>query len=445
MERLTPHMTKALKGPLFTWKNASDLMRTAQGAALAMVLSLCAASAFARDVPVSNAEELQAALQEAGGGDRLLLQAGNYGRLSMWPGGKIDPRFDGTVTIQSADPKQPAVFTELDLSKARNIVFQNLVFDFQAEAGKPSYHRSFEIKNSADIAVLGSLFDGDDAHGVGPKADGYPTGIGLSLRKSDRIRVENNVFRNFYRGLTVGQSDGSIVRGNDISGIRSDCMTFVQVTNLLIENNHLHDFRRSPTAGDHADMIQFWTYGTKIPTSNVTIRGNVLNIGSGDDTQSLFMRNEAVDSQDGGKLMYYRDILIEDNIIINGHLHGITIGETNGLTIRNNTLIRVPRTGPAKESIARGSKTWMPRINVSKNSVNVTLEGNIAPKIKEQPGWKVENNLAIQDTSLMEPGHYTRVFQNGLADKPYAVENYIAKPGGPADRPGLGAARLSRY
>ena len=438
-------MTRALKGPSFPWKNASYLMRTAQGAALAMVLSLCAATAFARDIPVSNAEELQAALQEAKGGDRLLLQAGNYERLSMWPGGKIDPRFDGTVTIQSANPEQPAVFNELDLSNGRNIVFQSLVFDFQAKAGKPSYHRSFEIKNSADIAILGSLFEGDNAHGVGPKADGYGTGIGLSLRKSDRVRVEGNVFRNFYRGLTMGQSSGNIVRGNDISGVRSDCMTFVQVTDLLIENNYLHDFRRSPTAGDHADMIQFWTYGTDKPSSNVTIRGNVLNMGSGDNSQSLFMGNEAVRGQGDDKSMYYRDILIEDNIIINSHLHGITIGASNGLAIRNNTLIRVPRPDKKADTIGRGAQQYMPRINVSKDSVNVILEGNIAPKIKGQPGWKVENNLAIQDTSLMEPGHYTHVFQNGLADKPYALENYIAKPGGPADRPGLGATRLSRH
>ena len=157
------------------------------------------------------------------------------------------------------------------------------------------------------------------------------------------------------------------------------------------------------------------------------------------------MRNEAVDSQGGGKAMFYRNIVIEDNVIINGHLHGITMGATNGLKIRNNTLVRTPRRGAAAAPKGRGPKHWMPRIKVAENSINVTLENNIAPQIRNvQDGWKVKGNLAIQDIALMEPGHYTQVFQNGLAKAPYALENFITKPGGVADKRGLGAAQLSK-
>ncbi|WP_044025832.1 right-handed parallel beta-helix repeat-containing protein [Roseobacter litoralis] len=375
-------------------------------------------------------------------GDVLVLQGGEYGILALWPKGKVDPRFPGPVTLRSKDSQQPAIFTGLRLNDAQNMVFQQILFDYRATSGSFK-ERPFEIKNARNIVITDSVFDGDNAHGTGIRGDGYGAGLGLSIRNSNDIRIENNMFKNFYRGLTMGSGNGNIVRGNDLSGMRSDGMNFVKVTNLLIENNYVHDFRRNMEARDHADMIQFWTNGAETPTTDIIIRGNVLNIGAGDHTQSLFMRNEAVDSQGKGRAMFYRNILIEDNVIINGHLHGISIGETDGLTIRNNTLIRAPRRGQIPPPSGRGPKHWMPRIKVADKSVNVTLQNNVAPAIRVTgQRWRVVGNLAIQDMSLMQPGHYTRVFENGLAAAPYALDNFRTRAGGEADQAGLGATRL---
>ena len=89
-------------------------------------------------------------------------------------------------------------------------------------------------------------------------------------------------------------------------------------------------------------MIQFWTSGTTSPSTNITIRGNILNSGAGDWTRSIFMRNEMVDLGLAGDEMFYQNILIENNVIYNAHAHGITVGETDGLTIRNNTILYNP-------------------------------------------------------------------------------------------------------
>ena len=59
-------------------------------------------------------------------------------------------------------------------------------------------------------------------------------------------------------------------------------------------------------------------------------------------TQSIFMRNEVVDQGLAGANMYYQNVLIENNIIYNAHTHGITVGETIGLTIDHNTALTEP-------------------------------------------------------------------------------------------------------
>lgn len=427
------------------YRSLSDGICTLLGYATAVLLTvlLSTQSALARDIAVADAAALHHALQEVQAGDRLLLAEGDYGTLDLWPQGSVDPRFDGTVTIASADPAHPAVFSRLKLTEARNMVFSNLVFDYRAKPGGDGA-KPFLITNSSDIIIRDSLFDGDNASGMGPELDGYGAGFGLNVSRSSLITIEDNIFRNFYRGLVMGGGDGYIVRGNDISGIRSDGMNFTRVTNLLIEKNYVHDFRRSLGAGDHADMIQFWTINNKTPTTGVIIRENILNIAGGDHTQSIFMRNEAVDSQNGGRAMFYHDITIEQNVIINAHLHGITVGEADGLIIRNNTLIRVPRKGTMAASQGRGPGEWGPRIRVKSASVNVSIRDNIAPGVKDSVlGWDVLDNLIIQDQALMRPGHYTKVFKNGLAPAPYDLANFIYKADGLAARAGLGATLLT--
>lgn len=85
-----------------------------------------------------------------------------------------------------------------------------------------------------------------------------------------------------------------------------------------------------------------------------------MDIGEGDKTQSIFMRNDLVDRGLAGEEMYYQNILIEGNVILNGHKHGITVGETDGLIIQNNTILSIG------SSDTRYSST--PTINVSGDS-----------------------------------------------------------------------------
>ncbi|MBP1804923.1 right-handed parallel beta-helix repeat-containing protein [Rubellimicrobium aerolatum] len=390
------------------------------------------AQAAPREIRLADPSELAGALVASEGGDVLLLAGGDWGRLEIvrrdWPEG-------APLVLRSADPADPPRFSTARVALTGNVVLDGLVFDYDFTPGDPPHLRPFEITNSRGVTLRDALFDGDDAREMGPASDGFPTAFGLSITGSSDVVLEDSEIRGFFRGLVVSKSDSVIVRGNDLHGIRMDGMNFAQVRDVLIEANHIHDFERSLESGDHADMIQFWTNRTEAPSVGITIRDNLLNSGQGWYTQSIFMRNDQVDRGIAGREMFYRDVLIEGNFILNAHLHGITVGETDGLSIIGNTVVRNPRS----EGEDDNPGLWTPQIRVQEGSTNVRIAGNVTSKIggwEEQPDWIVDGNFFVQDRTRMEPNFYGTVFVGG---DPTAPASFAPRPGGPLDGVDLGA------
>lgn len=388
---------------------------------------------------VSDHAELQIALSQARGGDTIFLEAGEYGSLSLLGHRDQFLKFDGPVTITSADPGNPAVFSALDVREASGLVFKDLHFDYTQSEGAPIWGKPFRVWDSTDISFIGNRFTGDVARNLSEADNGYPTGFGLHVRSSDNITISENEISGFFRGLVLGGGDNLVVTRNEIHGIRMDGMNFAGVQGVLIEGNQLHNFVRSPTAGDHSDMIQFWTKGTTRPSTDIVIRDNILDLGAGHQTQSIFMRNDMVDRGLAGPEMFYRDILIEGNVIVNGHLHGITVGEVNGLVIRNNTVLA------ADGGIAGGvvNSVQIPRISVATTSTDVTIIQNVTSSVngfRDQADWTVADNVFVQKIDPNAPSFYSDMFVTSsleLVDGRYMI---VARPDSEIVRLDAGAA-----
>ena len=377
---------------------------------------------------VSSLLQLYDALASATGGETILLNGGDYGNMFLGTKTKFDITFPSNVTIASADPGNPAVFSGLDIRGAANLTFDGIKFDYEFTSGDQIWLRPFSVSGASNITIRNSTFDGDVAEGVSKVSDGYGFAIGLSFRGSTGVSLENNEFFDFHRGIVIGESADVTVRGNDVHSIRMDGMNFSQITGAVIEDNYIHDFRGSPDSGDHRDMIQFWTAGTDAPSTDITIRNNHLDIGDGTSTQSIFMRNDLVDRGIAGAEMFYRDIVIENNVIVNGHAHGITVGETNGLTIRNNSVLHADG-----QTAGTGALVEIPRINISKNSTDVTIAQNATAGINGHEGqsdWTVRDNAFVQDRDPNAPGYYGDVFISTSMESVEGVHDFRALPGG---------------
>lgn len=410
---------------------------------LFFLLASCAvnwASAGAAEtlLQVDSREELTAAITEAEPETTIEIAPGDYGALKIMreAGGRDQP-----ITLKGSNPDNPPRFSSLDLLDARHIVLDTLVFDYEYQPGDKIHLRPFQIIDAQDITIKNTLFDGDLAVAA-PDEEPSPTAFALGITSSSHVTIFDSTFRLFFRGIVVAQGKNVVLKNNELHSLRMDGLNFAETNDVLIEGNRIHDFDRVLNSADHADFIQFWTNRTKSPSENITIRGNILNSGDGWYTQSIFMRNDLVDRGLAGREMYYRNVLIEDNVIINAHLHGITVGETDGLIIRNNSVIRNSRSeGPDDNPVL-----WIPQIRVSPAANNVSIIGNVTSKIEgfaDQPDWAVENNFFIQDRKPNEPGFYDQVFVAARSGDPNRLENFAPLPSGLLDGTGLGSSILA--
>lgn len=323
-------------------------------------------------VNVSSAAQLDAALASARGGDVIRLASGNYGAIT------IEGRsYAGDVTITSANPGAAAVFNDVTVRNVSNLAFSNV--NFEGAAGRTSGDL-VTVTGSRGITISNADFEGYNIGGVQN---------GLSVTNSSDIQLSGSELADFYYGAGFRKVDNLRILSNDVHSMDFDGLRLAQVTNVLIQGNRLHDMD-GPVDGGHRDMIQFWTAQTDAPSANVTIRDNVLDIGDGRMIQSLFIYNEAVVREGKGAAMYYRNFLIEDNRIEGVHPHGIYVGETNGLTIRDNVVVKDPTSGAYKQG-------WEPVIEVVPRSTGVTITGNTTHEIVpgSNPGWNVSGNKLV--------------------------------------------------
>lgn len=389
---------------------------------------------------VSTSAELYVALSQAKGGETILLAGGNYGDFKLLSKSGFNYRFPTNVTMRSSDPDDPAVFNSVDVRSGANITFDGILFDYVFQPNTPIYVKPFHFTDCDNITIRNSVFDGDLAQGVSAGDDGLGYGMGLVMGSSQGSTVENNEFFNFFRGIAMGSGSDARIVGNDIHDLRMDGMNFSEMQGIVIEDNYVHNFKRSKLKSDHADMIQFWTNNTDKPSTDILIRGNVLTSAKGDSTQTIFMRNDQVDRGLRGDEMFYRNVTIEQNVIVNGHTHGILLGESENVRIRNNTLLRNQASAIGQN---RTRQVKIPSIKLASASREVVISGNLSASFpKNQPNWTVENNMTIQDISIMQPGYYHQIFKDAITGDPGNLDNFSVLPGGPADRPGLGADLL---
>jgi len=382
------------------------------------------------DIIVSSADELQAALATASDGATIRLMAGNYGALEL-------TGFARDLTLV-ADRDAPAVLSRMDLREVQGLTFDGLVFDFEPVPGALHQVKPFKISQSQDITIRNALFDGGDALDTGTVADGYGTGIGLSIGSSQGITLENSEIRGFWKGLTMGNNDDVVLKGNAFHDMRSDGITMGSMWNTRIENNHFHDFQGAPGSGDHTDMIQLLGSSGGRPSEALTVRGNIFNIGEGTGAQALFLSNKAAQYDDGTDL-FHRDFVIEDNLILNKYKNGLFVSQVDGLVLRNNTVLHFdPVGGPNGDSA-------VPIIAVHPDSRNVVIADNVAAAVSghaDQADWTVSGNVTVQNRSPIEPNHYSVHFLDPTGSFALDLAKLTVRPDSVIAEQGAGASML---
>ena len=296
----------------------------------------------------NSAQSLTAALNAAKSGDTILLEAGNYSNVQI-----KNLVFDGTVTIASKDPGNPATFTGLVVTGSENLTFQNLHMDFSS----PWTVWNAQIVSSKNIELNNLNFHGSLN---GNPADDQNA---LLIRSSENVKVVGSEFQEFSHAVSMMNSNGVRIDANSFHDLRSDGVMGAGTSNVQIVGNVFTDFY--PADGDHPDAIQFLTRGTTEKAHDILVSGNLITRGDGGIIQGVFITDQIG--------LGYDRVTVTDNVVTGGMYNGIMVAMANGVVIDGNV---VASYSDQKSWIRVGDST---NVQMSNNQAGAyILQGNTA-------------------------------------------------------------------
>jgi Concanavalin A-like lectin/glucanases superfamily/PKD domain/Right handed beta helix region len=354
----------------------------------------------------------------------------------------VEVRLDGInsfktpVTIRPLNPRTAFNISYLKLTKSSNLVFDGLPFSMHRQSAVATGPSNIDISGSQNITFSNCIMKGT-AKGYLTEATLNDRSANLSLiRESDHITFAGNNISGYYQGLQFLETTRITVTGNEIYQVQADGMRMGGVADVVISGNYFHDFLGSDQEANHSDMLQLWSTNAVIKSNNILVSDNRFISGDGSATQSIFMRNELADQPTERKDQYYRNITIENNLIYNGHSHGITVGETNGLTIERNTLLHNPQS-----TIGNGTTrvSWAPTIHVSKHSTDVRIANNITKAVNAGPDAVIQGNLTVNEGSSSPQDSVNQLFVGAASGGELPPLALHVLPDSVADVPNLGS------
>jgi len=315
-------------------------------------------------VVVSSSAELSVVLSTARAGDTVLLNAGAYTGISI-----ANLNAGGNITIASADVAHQATLVDLQISGSTGLTFKNLEVAVGADSNRTGAIGVFDSH--------GIHFDHLNVHG---SLDGTPTGDtdAFRIKNSEDVSVTNSELQQLRIAIGHGDSAKLNFSGNYIHDIGMDGIHGGGSSNVTIANNYFTNFYQP--AGIHADAIQFYSGNIVKLVHDITITGNVVSQGVGQEIQGIFMRNEEAAGE-------FRNVKVSDNLILGGNSNGIAVADTHDLEITNNTVVS-----------RSGQLSW---INVESDDGAVVVSGNSAAKFNFDPNTQIiesGNQININST-----------------------------------------------
>jgi len=255
-------------------------------------------------------------------------------------------------------------------------------------------------------------------------------GINLGLEGKWHI-ARNNVVKNVRFGITVA-AEGSTAEYNQVINFAGDG---INATNhgAVLQYNVIKNCYN--VDGNHDDGIQGYLANVGFgQVRNVVLRGNVI-INQEDPDQPFPGTLQGIGCFGGP----YVDWLIENNVVMTNHWHGITLYQADGGTIVNNTIF-----SPWYYQSQANYETWMDvgrYYDAEQQAYGETpvVRNNIA-HLFQLSGCDADHNIRI--TRAMNADAYFADWPNWdlrLADGSPAID-----AGNPAGAPALDADELFR-
>ncbi len=266
-------------------------------------------------------------------GDTILLHTGEYGELV------IDGYYNARpITIAAAEGQTPR-FHRVVVRSSSNWILRGLLVSPQFAPGE----KPRSLVALASHGWRGPIHDVTVAHctirsaentaGWSKKDWNTRACNGMSV-SGTRMTLRNNHVKNVNFGISVGATH-SLIEGNIVENFAGDGLRGLGDHTTFQSNTVKNCY---DVNDNHDDGFQSWTVGPKgVGTGRVVgvvLRGNTI-IDYEDDDQPHRGALQGIGCFDG----MFEDWVIENNVVIVNHYHGITLLGARNCRIVNNTVI----------------------------------------------------------------------------------------------------------
>ena len=321
-------------------------------------------------------------------GDRIVLYDGYHGSVSI-----IGHYNSAVITVAAASGHKPGL-SKLLVRSSSNWVLEGLSVNRELA---PSYDKStlvsVESHNHSgpvsDITISGfSIRSVSDTSKWNATDWNDKAANGISLGGKN-ITIAGNVVEDVNFGISSGASD-SLIERNTVNRFSGDGLrglgNYTTFQYNLVKNCY-------DVNDNHDDGFQSWSVGSdgKVGTGEVvgvTLRGNMF-INYEDENQPLRGPLQGIGMFDG----MFRDWVIENNVVITDHWHGITLLGAINAQVVNNTVLDVNAVKPGPPWIKLGNhKNGTASSGLVRNNLTTALAN-------EGSGVTEDANIIIDDAT----------------------------------------------
>jgi hypothetical protein len=223
---------------------------------------------------------------------------------------------------------------------------------------------------------------------------------GISLRSVKNVEVVNCVIENIRHGICIEYfSDNSIAMNNTINNYSADGCRLIS-NNVLFAYNTITNCYK--VDDNHDDAIQSYTRGEDFSAgtgvlSNVVVRGNLI-IGTPDADNPLAGNPQGIGCFDG----FFDSWIVENNVVITDHYHGISFyGMRNSMIVNNTVIDQIPGNNTCPWILINPHKD-------GRESENCTIANNIVSSSVGVNGINVRdsNNYVFGRNNYQEIYHF---------------------------------------
>lgn len=319
-------------------------------------------------------------------GDTIWLRSGDYGDFLLRSAYNTAP-----VTI-AAQPGHVPRFRSVRIEAAQHWILRGL--SISRAHGAPATggwlltianHNHYGPVRDVEVAAS-DLSTAPDASAWGvPEWLGAASGASLG---GERNTLRDSRIRNVRHGISAGGTHARVI-GNSVDGFSADGMRGLGDYGLFEYNVIRNGYLGSSVDDNHDDGFQSWSVGEGgVGTGEVrgvVLRGNTF-INYTDPTNPLRGSLQGIGCFDG----FFVGWVVENNVVMTNHWHGITFMGMRDSRIANNTVVDLNTTTPGPPWIqVSAHKDGRP-------SQDVVVRNNLAMSFTLQ-GTNITNdrNLAI--------------------------------------------------